>query len=90
MLRRQLKEHLMRGTTVLAAMALTLGAASALTRTPPPQPVALVLPAAVADEAPGTIVAVPAEDAADRPQTPAFRVRRPLTWSAGTPLVANR
>lgn len=82
MISRQLFDHLVRGATVMGAMAATLWVASAFTRTPPPEPIALMVPAAQADEAPGVIVAVPADDRADHPARAAFRVRRPLTWAA--------
>lgn len=84
-LRRQLRDNCIKGGTFLGTLAVVLAVVSAFTETPPPEPLGLVLPAAVANESPDVVVAVPAAEELPGVQRPAFKVRRPLTWQAGRP-----
>jgi hypothetical protein len=85
MIRRQLTDHLLRGATVLGAMSATLAVASAFSRTPPLQPMAMMVPAAQANETPGTVVVYSAEETVDGSARPELRVRRSLSWAPSAP-----
>ena len=86
MIRRQLTDHMLRGATVLSAMAATLAVASAFTHTSPSQPLLLVVPAAQAAGVSGTVVVLAAEDTVDGGSRPELRVRRSLTWDSAAPV----